>query len=106
LAIADTGGKPSLGWRARHVAEEASHQMHGVTGTVQRKAGMAATKAAKVSNKVSGKAGKTTGLVAGTAKGKGKAAKAMRKSAKTASKPAMVAMRSKRHRGRKSMMAS
>lgn len=106
LAIADTGGKPSLGWRARHVAEEASHQMHGVTGTVQRKAGMVATKAAKVSNKVSGKAGKTTGLVAGTAKGKGKAAKAMRKSAKTASKPAMVAMRSKRHRGRKSMMAS
>ncbi len=55
---------------------------------------------------MSGKAGKADRSGGGTAKGKGKAAKAMRKSAKTASKPAMVAMRSKRHRGRKSMMAS
>ncbi|WP_298181029.1 DoxX family protein [Saccharomonospora sp.] len=106
LAIADTGGKPSLGWRARHVAEGASHQMQGAAGTVQRKAGRAATKAAKASNKVSGKAGKTVGMVGGTAKGKGKAAKAMKKSARMATKPAKSAMHSKRHRGRMPMPTS
>ncbi|EHR63907.1 DoxX family protein [Saccharomonospora cyanea] len=117
LAVADTGGKPSLGWRARHAAEEASHHVQGAAGVVQRRAGMAATKtsmatekaaakAAKASSKA-GKAGKATGMVAGAAKGKGKAAKAVSLPASAAAmkKAAKSAKGGKRKRGRMSSMA-
>ncbi len=117
LAVADTGGKPSLGWRARHAAEEASHHVQGAAGVVQRRAGMAATKtsmatekaaakAAKASSKAGGKAGKATGMVAGAAKGKGKAAKAVSLPASAAAmkKAAKSAKGGKRKHGRMSSM--
>ncbi|OQO90631.1 hypothetical protein B1813_13825 [Saccharomonospora piscinae] len=86
LAVADTGGKPSLGWRARHAAEEAGHHVQGAAGTVQRRAGVAAAKtgvaadrAALKAAKAGAKAGKSTGMTLGTAKG---TAKGKRKAAK------------------------
>ncbi|WP_197319614.1 DoxX family membrane protein [Saccharomonospora sp. NB11] len=95
LAVADTGGKPSLGWRARHTTELASHQVQGAAGTVQRKAGKAAVKtglatekaalkAAKVSSTAGTRAGKATGAVTGAVKGKGKAVKGKGKAMKAA----------------------
>ncbi|EID54394.1 DoxX family protein [Saccharomonospora xinjiangensis] len=121
LGVADTGGKPSLGWRARHAADEASHHVQGAAGVVQRKAGVAATKSSMAAEKAAakaakaggkagkkaGKAGKTAGMVAGGAKGKTKAAKAaslpasaaLLKTAKTAG-PVLAGKGGKRMRRR------
>ncbi|NIJ15038.1 putative membrane protein YphA (DoxX/SURF4 family) [Saccharomonospora amisosensis] len=72
LAVADTGGKPSLGWRAKHAAAEVNQQVQDKATTVQRGAG-----------KVGKKAGKATGMAKRTKAGKGpKAAKAAAKVAK------------------------
>ncbi|MCF6525172.1 DoxX family protein [Streptomyces sp. JJ36] len=38
LAVADTEGKPSVAWRARHTAQLTSRQLSGTTRTAQRKA--------------------------------------------------------------------
>ncbi|CAM2779001.1 DoxX family protein [Saccharomonospora xinjiangensis] len=117
LGVADTGGKPSLGWRARHAAEEAGHHVQGAAGVVQRKAGVAATKSSMAAEKAAakaakaggkagkkaGKAGKAAGMVAGGTKGKAKAAKAaslpasavLLKTAKTAG-PVLAGKRGKR----------
>ncbi|MGW9309113.1 DoxX family protein [Saccharomonospora azurea] len=111
LAVVDTGGKPSLGWRARHAAEGATHQVQGAAGAMQRKAGMAATrtslatekaaaKAAKVGTVAGAKAGKASGMVAGTAKGKGKAAKAAKKAAKGMALPTSAAAVKKTAKGK------
>ncbi|MEY7973201.1 DoxX family protein [Saccharomonospora xinjiangensis] len=121
LGVADTGGKPSLGWRARHAAEEAGHHVQGAAGVVQRKAGVAATKSSMAAEKAAakaakaggkagkkaGKAGKAAGMVAGGTKGKAKAAKtaslpasaALLKTAKTAG-PVLAGKRGKRLRRR------
>lgn len=86
ISAVDTGGKPSLGWRTRHAAEEVGHQVQGKAGvaqrkmgTVQSKAGMAAAKATKVSEQATARAAKRQGRATGMAKGKGKALKAAKK---------------------------
>lgn len=76
LAAADTEGRPSLGWRAKHAVNEASQQVQGTAETVQRGAG-----------KVGKKAGKQAGKAVGTAKGT-KAAKAAKGLAKDKTKAA------------------
>ncbi|WP_007026934.1 DoxX family protein [Saccharomonospora iraqiensis] len=88
ISAVDTGGKPSLGWRTRHAAEEVGHQVQGKTGEVQRrmgaaqgKAGLAVAKATKASEQATARAAKRQGRATGMAKGKGKALKAAKKGA-------------------------
>ncbi|TWE14060.1 putative membrane protein YphA (DoxX/SURF4 family) [Prauserella muralis] len=74
LAAADTEGKPSVGWRARHAVRDASKQVQDTAESVQRTAGKTAGKASK---KV-GKAGKQAGALTGKAgKVTGKASKSV-----------------------------
>ncbi|WP_245900656.1 DoxX family protein [Prauserella shujinwangii] len=75
LAAADTEGKPSVGWRAKHAVREAGKQVQGTTDAVQKnvqksqknlqksagRAGAKAGKAAGKAGKATGRAGKVTG---------------------------------------------
>ena len=42
IAVGDTAGRPSLGWRARQAAEQASHRVHDVAAATSSRAHEAA----------------------------------------------------------------
>jgi putative oxidoreductase len=65
IAAVDTGGKPSLGWRAQHAAHTASDRAHGAATTVS---GAAHGASSTVSDKAHDAAGGVRGL-AGHVKG-------------------------------------
>jgi uncharacterized membrane protein YphA (DoxX/SURF4 family) len=69
IASADTGGKPSLGWRGRRAARLAAAQAGAVTGTAADVTGRVTGTVHDVSGKLSGTAHQAGGTVAGLAAG-------------------------------------
>ncbi len=69
IAAADTGGKPSLGWRGRRAAKLAAAQAGAVTGAAADVTGRLTGAAHDAGGKVSGTARQAGGTVAGLAAG-------------------------------------
>jgi uncharacterized membrane protein YphA (DoxX/SURF4 family) len=69
IAAADTGGKPSLGWRGRRAARLAAAQAGALTGTAADVTGRVTGAVHEVGGKLSGTAGQARGTVAGLAAG-------------------------------------
>lgn len=61
LASADTEGKPSIGWRAKHAVDDAGQQMQGMTGAMQHTLGKATGRAEKAAGKATGMASRQAG---------------------------------------------
>jgi uncharacterized membrane protein YphA (DoxX/SURF4 family) len=69
IAAADTGGKPSLGWRGRRAARLAAAQAGALTGTAADVTGRITGVVHEVGGKLSGTAGQAGSTVAGLAAG-------------------------------------
>ncbi|HEV7648449.1 MAG TPA: DoxX family protein [Actinophytocola sp.] len=87
IAAGDTHGKPSLAWRAKHVASAASGTVAGstaaATGKIQQLADTASGKAQKITDVASGKLQEATGSAKGAAKGSAKGVRAAKGTVKS-----------------------